>query len=484
MLGKIFLLTALVVASVGGVSAQVLLRSGLQAPNGANSVVVADFNRDKVLDLAVGGKESSSAVQVFLGKGDGTFQPPVAYVPGTAANALATADLNHDGIFDLVIADATGTGVTVLLGNGDGTFKPPVSYTTTGTPGAVVLGDFNNDGQVDIAVTGGTTVSVIDVLLGNGDGTFREPAIVTYPPDGGLDALAAGQFTSGGNLDLAVAEDEGLSGEVVQVLLGNGDGTFRTGASYEVDDAESIVVASLRKNGISDLAVAGLISLGPAILLGNGDGTFQQPVYYDLGYDAASVTVALGDMNGDGILDLVSAPTVTPYITNYSAVYIFPGRGDGTFGSPEISYPVASNSFPSCLALADFNGDHQLDATFSDQLGTGSSIGEYVLLNTGTVKFSPVSLLSFANQKHGTTSPPKTVTLTNEGKASLSIKSIKTTGEFGATSTCGKSVAAKGSCKISITFSPKGTGEMSGTVQINDSASSKPQVIDLSGRGY
>ena len=92
--------------------------------------------------------------------------------------------------------------------------------------------------------------------------------------------------------------------------------------------------------------------------------------------------------------------------------------------------------------------------------------------------------MTFTNQKHGTTSPPQTVTLTNEGKATLSLSSIKTTGEFGATSTCGKGVAAKASCKISITFSPKGTGEMSGTVEINDSASSKPQVIVLSGRGY
>lgn len=154
-------------------------------------------------------------------------------------------------------------------------------------------------------------------------------------------------------------------------------------------------------------------------------------------------------------------------------------------GPPEMSYPAAYNSFPRGLALADLNGDHLLDVTFADQLGQPKSgLNEYVLLNTGIAKFSPVSPLSFPNQKHGTTSPPQTVTLTNEGKTALSITSIKTTSEFGATSTCGKTVAAKASCTISVTFSPKGTGEMSGTVQIHDSASSKPQVISLSGRGY
>jgi hypothetical protein len=227
-------------------------------------------------------------------------------------------------------------------------------------------------------------------------------------------------------------------GDFVQILLGNGDGTFRIGTDYSIDPtAGSIVAADLRNNGMTDLAVAPLESPGPAVLLGNGDGTFQQPVYYQLGL-ASSTTVAIGDMNGDGIPDLVSAPTLIANNTNYSAVYIFPGKGDGTFGSPQISYPVASNSFPEGIALADFNGDHRLDVAIADGLGIH---GEHTLLNTGSVKFSPVEPLSFTNQKHGTTSQPQVVTLTNEGKASLAISSIRTMGQFGATSTCGKALA-------------------------------------------
>jgi hypothetical protein len=104
-------------------------------------------------------------------------------------------------------------------------------------------------------------------------------------------------------------------------------------------------------------------------------------------------------------------------------------------------------------------------------------------LSTGVVAFSPDTPLSFGGQKPGTTSPAKTVTLTNTGKSALEIHSMKALGEFGVTSICGKSVAADASCTISVTFSPTSAGGRVGTVEINDSASSKPQVIALSGTG-
>ena len=112
---------------------------------------------------------------------------------------------------------------------------------------------------------------------------------------------------------------------------------------------------------------------------------------------------------------------------------------------------------------------------------SGSS--EYTLLNTGQVSFSPIAPLRFGKEKVGTTSLPQTVTMSNQGKAALAIHSMKTTGQFSATSTCGTSLAAKASCTIRVTFSPTSTGLKSGTVQINDSASTKPQVIALSGSG-
>jgi hypothetical protein len=370
----------------------------------------------------------------------------------------------------------------VLLGNGDGTFQAPVTYATPSVPVSIILSDFNNDGNLDVATAEqNDPCNCVAVLLGNGDGTFQEPAIITYAPLGADPlALAGGYFNGGGNLDLALTENF-ISSGAVQILLGNGDGTFTLGDSYALDpNPLAIVAADLRNNGKTDLAVAALESAGLAVLLGNGDGTFQQPVYYDFGKDTNSTNVAIGDMNGDGIPDLVAAPTVNPDNFNYSAVYIFPGKGDGTFGSPEISYPVAYGSFPTGLTLADFNGDHKLDVAIADQ----TSIRQHALLNTGQVKFSPVSMLSFSNQKKGTTSSPQIVTLTNQGPSRLNISSMTTTGNFEATSTCGKSVIAKATCTISVTFRPNISGELYGTVQIIDSASTKPQVIALSGKAY
>jgi hypothetical protein len=485
-----FFLVGLVAASA---CAQVERRSSYVTLFVPNSVVVADFNHDGAMDFAVSSyypEDGGPGIEVFVGNGDGTFKAPAKYVVTNGAGPLAVGDLNHDGNPDLVASSSDA--VVVLLGNGDGTFQALVTYATPSAPVSVVLGDFNNDGNLDIATAiqddSTTSCFCVAVLLGNGDGTFQEPAIVTYPPSNADPlALAAGYFNSDGNLDLALTENFTFSGGAAQILLGNGDGTFTLGASYPLNPSDvAIVPADLRNNGKTDLAVAesgGAL----AVLLGNGDGTFQQPVEYTLGNFFVGVfpwTVAVGDMKGDGIPDLVTVPHVIANNTNYSAVYIFPGKGDGTFGSPEISFPSAYNSCPRGLALADFNGDHQLDLTFADEFGTYSGVSEYVLLNTGTVKFSQITPLSFKYQKQGTTSPPQTVTLTNEGKASLSIGSIKTAGEFGATSTCGRTVAPKASCTISVTFSPKGRGAFPGTVQIHDSASSKPQVIVLSGKGY
>jgi hypothetical protein len=105
-----------------------------------------------------------------------------------------------------------------------------------------------------------------------------------------------------------------------------------------------------------------------------------------------------------------------------------------------------------------------------------------VQLNAGVVSFSP-SPLNFKKHKHGTTSAPQTVKLTNTGKTELKISAMKTTGQFGMTSTCDQSTAAGADRTISVTFSPKTQGAKSGTITINDSASPKPQVVELSGTG-
>ena len=488
LLGGALFLVGLLLVLPTTATAQMLTRSNFSTFPDPVSVVAGDFNHDGMMDFAVSCNyfyNGPSGIEVYLGNGDGTFNGPTEYRVANGTGPMAMGDLNHDGNPDLVTSSFSSDAVLVLLGNADGTFRTPVSYSTPSGPWPIVLGDFNNDGILDIASGNQNNDGPsIGVLLGNGDGTFREPAVITYPPFSLPEALAAGNFNGDKNLDLALTLGF-ISSATAQILLGNGDGTFTLGASYTLHQSPSAIIASdLRNNGKTDLVVTGLFSPGLAVLLNDGDGTFQQPVYYAFGgsfsVSPVSLTVAAGDMNGDRIPDLVAATTVSSNAIYYSGIYIFPGKGDGTFGAPGIASPVASNSFPNSLALADFNGDHQLDVTFSSHLGY---VGARVLLNTGAVKFSPIAPLTFKTQKQGTTSPPGFVTLTNGGNTALKITSMQTTGPFGATSNCGKSVPSKARCTISITFSPTSTGAFSGAVSINDSASSKPQVIVVSGNG-
>jgi hypothetical protein len=450
-------------------TAQLETRSKLPADFYPNSVVTADFNRDGKVDLAVSLFGGTAEVDVFLGKGDGTFGPPTAYDIGVGTGPLAVGDLNHDGIPDLVVVNDNDT-VSVLLGNGDGTFQSVINYATPAGPAYIALGDFNNDGNLDIVTSDqyDNPCYCVSVLLGNGDGTFQEPAITTDVPGFPL-ALTVGYFDADKNLDIALAGGFVSSG-AIQILLGNGDGTFRLGASYDLaPEPESIVAADFRNNGKTDLAVGEFGGRGVAVLLGNGDGTFEQPVVYDI---TTPLGVATADFNGDGILDMVaSSPGVNKGFTG-----VFLGNGDGTFKNAKL-YPTGQ--FPWGVAVADFNGDHMADLTVADE-GTAT---EYVLLNTGVVDFSPTTEVTFKKQKHGTTSPPQTVTLTNTGKSTLKISSMKATGQFAMTTTCKANVAPGASCTIKVTFSPQTQGVKSGTVSINDSASKKPQVIALSGDG-
>jgi Abnormal spindle-like microcephaly-assoc'd, ASPM-SPD-2-Hydin/FG-GAP-like repeat/FG-GAP repeat len=443
-----------------------------------NSVVSADFNHDGKMDIAVASYYNDPGppgIQVFLGKGNGTFGPPITYDTNNGAGPIAVADLAGHGNSDLVGVNQALGFVSVLIGNGDGTFRPPVNYVTLPNPTQVAVGDFNGDGKLDIAVAGqGDYASIapaVDILLGNGDGTFQEPAITTSLPSG-PNAMTSGHFGAG-SLDLAIVLGF-ASSDRVQILVGNGDGTFTLGESYELTalNSESIVAADFRNDGRSDLAIAELEGRGVAVLLGTGDDEFEQPVTYDIAYGASAVAAA--DMNGDGILDLVA--TGIPGGLESGDIGIFYGIGNGMFRDPVL---YAERGFPGAIAIADFNSDGQPDITVADE----DSDQEKVLLNTGIVSFSPTSPLIFKQQAVGTTSAPQGVTLTNGGMSELKIRSMKASAEFAVTSSCGATVAPGARCTIAATFSPTKQGATLGTISIIDSASSKPQVIELLGSG-
>lgn len=419
---------------------------------------IGDFNNDGKLDIAWVG---SSFLNVSLGKGNGTFQAPVASSISVFPYFLITGDFNGDGKLDLAGVDSST--LVIFLGNGDGTFTQ-----TWGVPNRanglnfIAAADFNEDGHLDLYVTGADTGRQwFQIYLGNGDGTFV--AGQTYFNSYFAGSPAIGDFNADGKLDLAVPEETQPYG--VDVFLGNADGTFHELGISDV--ALWLVAADMNQDGKLDL-VANDIDAN-CIMLGNGDGTFTQSGCGGYG----GVIAGIGDLNGDGKLDAATLFTQSELLS----VGVLLGDGTGAF--PTSSRFVAGVWVEAPLpngGIGDFNNDGMLDVVTENG---------FLLLQT-TASLSPASL-AFGNQNVGTTSEPQTITLKNIGASTLVINLISVVGRgssyFLQTNNCGLSLAAGTSCTITVTFSPRAGGTFTPSLRVSYQGVGSPQNVALSGTG-
>jgi hypothetical protein len=379
-------------------------------PKHPYNVGVGDFNHDGKLDIAV----ADGNINVLLGNGNGTFQAATKYVSGSNAYQLEVADVNSDGLPDIVFlgsggigamlsqtngtfvgknSDASGlggyftlgdftgdgkldvvvSGMAIFGGRGDGTFTSPKAfYTAGGVAGTMTAADVNGDSKTDvIQCLFAPDSQHLALFLGNGNGTLQAPQ--TFPSGALGPFLALGDFNHDGKADVAALNNN----QTINIVLAKGGGIFQAPlASFSSVGADrSIAAVDLNNDNKMDLIA--LSSSGHVVaFLGNGDGTFQSGVAFPAGFNGLGMTV--NDLNHDGNPDVaVVSSCVDASNCQNGAVNVVLGVGDGTFQAP-VLYNVGK--LPQSIVAADFKNSGNLDLAVTNTAGGQQNAGSVGIL--------------------------------------------------------------------------------------------------------
>ncbi len=309
---------------------------------------------------------------------------------------IATADLNHDGILDVVIADGSTTtydsnsvahttiyGVAVLLGKGGGAYQPAVHYATSESASFVTIADVDGDGHPDIitasddpnlvGLPSAPPSGAVEVLKNNGNGTFGAPAKYSFP---GWNAVAVypGDINGDGHLDLVVGlTNTTLDGHATQYLINTGNGTFKIGGQNV--GPMPVAVADFDHDGKLDVAALYYHKYTEnsfGVMYGNG----STRIFFDVPPIASFFGVTVADFNGDGFLDLA-------YIADDSSTAsVLLNSAGGTFTSK--SFLLPGNGLMSGICAGDFNHDGHADLAM---INSGAGVFVWFGLGDGTFAY-------------------------------------------------------------------------------------------------
>jgi hypothetical protein len=336
----------------------------------SQGVVAGDFNGSGFASIvALNSNEPETGafpddLKVYLSTAAGSYASPV-YVPdGTEPLYVASADLNGDGLPDVVSASFDDGALAVFLNNKGqpGTFNTPLVLTSPGAS-QVAIGDMNHDGLPDLV----SADFGVSLFVQTSPGKFAAP-ISLY--SGGANWVAVGDLNGDGNEDIALTDAIG-----VKVLLHTGAASattyavpvsvFTQSANAYVNGANLIAIADVNGDGANDLVITdpgptGGMAPTVNILLQNpaSPGTFLAPVSYPIATQDLSQSIVLKDVDGDGRLDIVigGMQTVTVLLQNHAPAM------PGTFAAATIYTAPGANE----IAVADVNGDSRPDIIVSN----------------------------------------------------------------------------------------------------------------------